>query len=136
MNSKAKKIVATSKAPDALGAYSQAIMIDMASEPVNGFVYTSGQLGIDPATGVLQEGVEAQAKQAMCNVKAILEEAGSSLDKVVKTTIFISDINDFQAVNGVYESFFAQENYPARSVVAVAALPKNAMLEIEMVALR
>lgn len=107
-------------------------MIDMASEPVNGFVYTSGQLGIDPATGVLQEEVEAQA---MCNVKAILEEVGSSLDKVVKTTIFISDINDFQAVNGGYESFFAQENYPARSVVAVAAPPKNAMLEIEVVAL-
>jgi len=123
-----KKIIATTNAPGAIGPYSQAIA-------ANGFVYTSGQLPIDPATGVFPEGIEAQTRQSLTNVKAILEAAGSGMNKVVKTTVFLKDMNNFAAMNGVYATFFEEGNCPARSAVEVARLPKDAMVEIEVVAL-
>ncbi|AKG37218.1 RidA family protein [Paenibacillus durus] len=123
-----KKQVATSKAPGAIGPYSQAII-------AGNWVYTSGQLGLDPATGELAGDVQAQARQSLANVQAILEEAGASLDLVVKTTVFLKDMNDFAAVNEVYSSFF-KEPYPARSAVEVARLPKDGLVEIEVVARR
>ncbi|GGF93709.1 RidA family protein [Paenibacillus albidus] len=121
-----KKQVATTKAPGAIGPYSQAIT-------TGSWIYTSGQLGLDPETGVLAEGVQDQARQALNNLKAILEEAGASLDHIVKTTVFLKDMNDFVAVNEVYSSFFT-EPYPARSAVEVARLPKDGLVEIEAVA--
>ncbi|MDT3428299.1 2-iminobutanoate/2-iminopropanoate deaminase [Paenibacillus forsythiae] len=123
-----KKQVATTKAPGAIGPYSQAIT-------AGNWVYTSGQLGLDPATGELAGDVQAQARQSLANVQAILEEAGTSLDLVVKTTVFLKDMNDFAAVNEVYSSFFS-EPYPARSAVEVARLPKDGLVEIEVVARR
>ncbi|QWU16673.1 2-iminobutanoate/2-iminopropanoate deaminase [Paenibacillus sophorae] len=123
-----KKQVATSKAPGAIGPYSQAIT-------AGNWVYTSGQLGLDPVTGELAGDVQAQARQSLANVQAILEEAGASLDLVVKTTVFLKDMNDFAAVNEVYSSFF-KEPYPARSAVEVARLPKDGLVEIEVVARR
>ncbi|SEU29805.1 RidA family protein [Paenibacillus sp. NFR01] len=121
-----KKQVATTSAPGAIGPYSQAI--------VNGnWIFTSGQLGLNPETGELAEGVQEQARQSLSNVKAILEEAGASLDHVVKTTVFLKDMNDFAAVNEVYSTFFA-EPYPARSAVEVARLPKDGLVEIEAIA--
>lgn len=121
-----KKQVATSKAPGAIGPYSQAIV-------AGNWVYTSGQLGMDPETAVLPDSVQDQARQSLSNVKAILEEAGASMDHVVKTTVYLKDMNDFAAVNEVYSSFFT-EPYPARSAVEVARLPKDALVEIEAVA--
>ena len=118
--------VATDKAPGAIGPYSQAKI-------VNGMVYTSGQLGMFP-NGNLPEGVQAQAIQSLTNVKNILEAAGSSMDKVVKTTVFIKDMNDFGKVNEIYGTFFTEGAYPARSCVEVARLPKDALVEIEVVA--
>ncbi|AHV95335.1 RidA family protein [Paenibacillus sabinae] len=123
-----KKQVATSKAPGAIGPYSQAII-------AGNWVYTSGQLGLNPETGELAGDVQAQARQSLANVQAILEEAGTSLDHVVKTTVFLKDMNDFTAVNEVYSSFFS-EPYPARSAVEVARLPKDGLVEIEVVARR
>ena len=123
-----KKIIATTNAPGAIGPYSQAIA-------VNGFVYTSGQLPLDPATGAFPEGIEAQTRQSLTNVKAILEAAGTNMNKVVKTTVFLKDMNDFAAMNGVYATFFAEGSCPARSAVEVARLPKDAMVEIEVIAL-
>lgn len=122
----AKEIVHTDKAPAAVGPYIQAAK-------VGGMVYCSGQLGLIPETGELPEGVEAQAQQAMKNVGAVLEAAGSSLDKVVKTTIFLADINDFAAVNEIYASCF-QGSFPARSCVEVAKLPKGGLVEVECIA--
>lgn len=122
-----KKVISTSKAPAAIGPYSQAIQ-------VGNLVYTSGQIPIDPATGSFVEGgVKEQARQSLINVKAILEEAGLTLDNVVKTTVFLADMNDFSDVNAVYAEFFA-EPYPARSAVAVKTLPKGALVEIEVIA--
>lgn len=121
-----KKIVHTNNAPQAIGPYSQAVEI-------GNFVYTSGQLGLDPQTGEFPEGVAAQAKQSLSNVQAILEEAGVSLNDVVKTTVFLKDMNDFATVNEVYASFFTAP-YPARSAVEVARLPKDALVEIEVIA--
>lgn len=121
-----KKQVATKKAPGAIGPYSQAIV-------VNSWVYTSGQLGMDPETAELPGSVQEQARQSLNNVKAILEEAGASMDQVVKTTVYLKDMNDFAAVNEVYSTFFT-EPYPARSAVEVARLPKDALVEIEAVA--
>lgn len=121
-----KKQVSTTKAPGAIGPYSQAIA-------AGNWVYTSGQLGLNPETGDLVEGVQEQARQALNNVKAILEEAGASLEHVVKTTVFLKDMNDFAAVNEVYSTFFA-EPYPARSAIEVARLPKDGLVEIEAVA--
>jgi 2-iminobutanoate/2-iminopropanoate deaminase len=123
-----KIIVSTNKAPGAIGPYSQGI-------EANGFVFISGQLPLDPATGAFAEGgIEAQTRQSLTNVKNILEAAGSGLDKVVKTTVFLKNISDFAAMNSVYSEFFTTE-CPARSAFQIAALPKDAELEIEVIAL-
>ena len=122
-----KKVISTSKAPAAIGPYSQAIQ-------VGNLVFASGQIPIDPATGrFVAGGVKEQARQSLTNVKAILDEAGLTLDNVVKTTVFLADMNDFADVNAVYAEFFA-EPYPARSAVAVKTLPKGALVEIEVIA--
>ena len=121
------KAISTQKAPAAIGPYSQAIR-------VGNLVYTSGQIPIDPATGNFVEGgIKEQTRQSLTNVKAILEEAGLSMADVVKTTVFMADMNDFADMNSVYAEFFA-EPYPARSAVAVKTLPKGALVEIEVVA--
>ena len=122
-----KKVLSTAKAPAAIGPYSQAIQ-------VGNLVYTSGQIPIDPATGMFVEGgIKEQTRQSLLNVKAILEEAGLTMSDVVKTTVFMADMNDFPDMNAVYAEFFA-EPYPARSAVAVKTLPKGALVEIEVVA--
>ena len=118
--------VATSEAPAALGAYSQAVK-------ANGFVFVSGQLGIDPATGKMPEGVEAQAKQSLANVEALLTAAGATFADVLKTTLYLADIADFAAVNEIYASKF-EAPFPARSAFQVAALPAGGLVEIEVVA--
>ena len=120
------KIVSTNQAPQAIGPYSQAIF-------VNGMVYTSGQIGLT-ASGEMVQGIEAQTRQVLENLKAILKNAGSGFDKVVKTTIFLSDMDNFGIVNGIYAEFFG-EHKPARSTVAVKSLPKEALVEIECIAL-
>jgi 2-iminobutanoate/2-iminopropanoate deaminase len=120
------KVIATDKAPAAVGAYSQAIA-------EGNLVFTSGQLGLDPATGELKEGIAAQAKQAMENLGAVLEEAGAGFDTIVKTVIYLADIADFAVVNEIYASYF-ESNPPARSCFQVAALPKGGLLEVECVA--
>lgn len=121
------KAISTSKAPGAIGPYSQAVQ-------AGPFVYTSGQLPIDPSTGAFPEGgIKAQTRQSLLNVQAILEEAGLKMSNVVKTTVFLADMNDFAEMNSVYSEFF-QAPYPARSAVAVKTLPKNALVEIEVVA--
>ena len=121
------KQISTTAAPGAIGPYSQAI-------EVNGFVFASGQLPIDPSTGAFPEGgVKEQTRQSLTNAKAILEEAGISLANVMKTTVFLSDMNDFAAMNEVYAEFF-NEPFPARSAIAVKTLPKNALVEVECVA--
>lgn len=122
-----RKVINTQHAPAAIGPYSQAIR-------VGNFVFASGQLGLDPKTGKLQEGVEAQARQALANVKAVLDEAGTSTDKVVKTTIFLANMSDFAKVNAIYGEIFQHEP-PARSTVQVAALPLGGLVEIEVIAL-
>ncbi len=122
-----KKVISTAKAPSAIGPYSQAIQS-------GNLVYTSGQLPIDPATGAFPEGgIKEQTRQSLLNVQAILEEAGLSMANVVKTTVFMADMNDFADMNGVYAEFFS-EPFPARSAVAVKTLPKGALVEIEVVA--
>lgn len=120
-----KHLIASDKAPAALGPYSAGIK-------TGNLVFLSGQLGLVPATGELAEGVVAQAEQALKNVEALLTAAGASFDNVVKTTVFLADIADFNAVNEVYGSRFT-EPYPARSAVQVGALPKGALVEIECV---
>ncbi len=122
-----KTIISTAKAPAAIGPYSQAVQ-------TGGLVITSGQLPIDPATGAFPEGIQAQTRQSLTNVKAILEEAGVSMDSVIKTTVFLSDMNNFGAMNEVYATFFTEGSYPARSAVEVARLPKDALVEIEVIA--
>ena len=124
-----KAIISTTKAPAAIGPYSQAI-------DLGNMVITSGQLPIDPATGAVPEGIQAQTKQSLTNVKSILEAAGLTMDSVVKTTVFLSDMNNFGAMNEVYASFFSEGNYPARSAVEVARLPKDALVEIEVIAVK
>ena len=121
-----REVINTKNAPGAIGPYSQGII-------VGDFVYTSGQLPINPATGVLETDIKVATKQSMENVKAILEEARTSLENVVKTSIFLKDLNDFAAVNEVYGTYFT-ENPPARSCVQVAKLPKDAVIEIEVIA--
>ena len=123
----AKQIIHTDKAPGAIGPYSQATR-------VGGTVFTSGQLGLDPATGKLAQGVRAQAEQAMRNLGEILAAAGLGYGDIVKTVIFVQDLADFKTVNEVYASFF-EGDYPARSCVQVAALPMGGLVEIEAVAL-
>ncbi len=123
-----KQAVKTDQAPSALGPYSQAIK-------AGGFVYTAGQVGIDPQVGKMMEGgIEEQTQRVLQNVAAILEAAGTSLAHVVKTTVFLSDMADFAAMNGVYKTFFSDDQPPARSTVQVAGLPLNALVEIECVA--
>jgi len=121
-----KNIITTSNAPAAIGPYSQGIA-------TNGLVFTSGQLPLDPETGEMPETIEEQAKLSLENVKAILEAAGSSMEHAIKLTVFLSDMNDFAAVNEVYKTFFAGD-FPCRSAVQAARLPKDAKIEIEAIA--
>lgn len=124
-----KNVISTEKAPAAIGPYSQAI-------EVNGIVYTSGMIPAIPETGAIAEGgIAEQAKQALSNLKNLLEASGSGMDKVIKTTVFIKDMNDFATINEVYATFF-QSPYPSRSCVEVARLPKDVGLEIEAIALK
>ena len=122
-----KTVIATTNAPGAIGPYSQGF-------EVNGIVYTSGQIPADPATGAVPEGIAAQAEQSCKNVGAILEAAGSSFEKVFKTTCFLADMGDFAAFNEVYAKFFTSK--PARSCFAVKDLPKGALCEIEAIAVK
>ncbi len=123
-----RDIIHTPSAPAAVGPYSQAVR-------AGNFIFTAGQIGLDPATGLIVEGgVEAQAQQVMANLAAVLAAAGSSLDQAVKTTIFLTDMAHFAAVNAVYGAAFSASP-PARSTVAVLALPKGALVEIEVIAL-
>lgn len=122
-----KKIISTPDAPAAIGPYAQAT-------EAAGLVITSGQLPIDPATGSFPEGIEAQTRQSLTNVKAILTAAGTDMEHVLKTTVFLKDMNDFAAMNGVYATFFAEGSYPSRSAMEVARLPKDALVEIEVIA--
>lgn len=117
----------TSKAPAAIGPYSQGIALGR-------LVFTSGQIPVDPESGSIPQGIEAQAHQACKNVAAVLEEGGSSLDQVIKTTCFLADMGDFAPFNAVYETYFTQK--PARSCVAVRELPKGVLCEIEVIAQR
>ena len=121
-----KQTITAENAPAALGPYSHAKM-------ANGVLYASGQLGLDPATGALPEGVKEQTKQALENVGAVLAAAGLSYGDVVKTTVFLADMEDFGAMNEVYATYFTQEP-PARSCVAVKTLPKGALVEVEVIA--
>ncbi|OQB23370.1 MAG: Enamine/imine deaminase [Firmicutes bacterium ADurb.Bin182] len=123
-----KKIVKAENAPAALGPYSHAVCAGQ-------FIFTSGQLGMDPATGKLAQGVEEQARLALTNLEIILKSAGATLKDVVKTTIFVQDLKDFAAVNKIYGDIFG-DMYPARSCVQVAALPAGGLVEIEAVAVK
>ncbi len=122
------KAISTSQAPSAIGPYSQAIH-------ANGMIFVSGQIPVDPSTGAFAEGgIKELTRQSLTNIKSILEEAGSSMSKVVKTSVFLADMADFTEMNEVYAQFFTQP-FPARSAVAVASLPKGARVEIECIAL-
>ena len=123
-----KNVISTDKAPAAIGPYSQAI-------EVNGMVYTSGQIPVNPATGEIPEGTVAQAHQALTNLKNLLEAAGTNMNQVIKTTVFIKDMDSFATINSVYQEYFT-ESFPARSCVEVARLPKDVLLEIEAIALK
>lgn len=121
------KTISTTQAPAAIGPYAQA-------KAVNGFVFTSGQLPIDPATGeIVPGGIAEQTRRSLNNIKAILQEAGLTMDHVVKTTVYLSDMDNFAAMNEVYAEFFANA-FPARSAFAVKTLPKQALVEIECIA--
>lgn len=122
-----KTIISTDQAPAAIGPYAQAV-------ETAGLVITSGQLPIDPATGTFPDGIQAQTRQSLTNVKAVLTKAGVGMEQVLKTTVFLSDINNFGAMNEVYATFFGEGGYPARSAVEVAKLPKGALVEIEVIA--
>lgn len=122
------KVISTEKAPAAIGPYSQAM-------EAGSFIFASGQIPVDPATGEVPEGITAQAEQSCKNVGAILAEAGLGYENVVKTTCFLADMADFAAMNEVYSTFF-KEPFPARSAVAVKALPKGALVEVECVAVK
>ncbi len=121
-----KETIQTDGAPEAIGPYSQAIV-------AGGFVFTAGQIGLDPTTGEMAEGVAYQAEQVMQNVREVLAAAGADFDDVVKTTIYLADLGDFAEVNEIYAAYFKDEP-PARSTVQAAALPKGALVEIDMVA--
>ncbi len=124
-----KQVIVTDKAPKAIGPYSAGVS-------TSEFVFTAGQLGMDPSSGELVEGgIQTQTRQALTNLKAVLEAAGSGLEYVIKTTVFLNDISEFGLMNEVYGQFFT-ENFPARSAFQVAALPKGASVEIEAIALR
>ena len=121
------KVIATEKAPGAIGPYSQGFI-------AGGFVYTSGQIPVNPADGTVPEGIAAQTEQSCKNVGAILEAAGSGYDKVIKTTCFLADMGDFAAFNAVYGKYFTEK--PARSCVAVKTLPKTVLCEVEAIAIK
>jgi 2-iminobutanoate/2-iminopropanoate deaminase len=121
------KVIATDKAPGAIGPYSQGY-------EVNGFIYTSGQIPVDPATGNIPEGIAAQAEQSCKNVGAILEAAGAGFEQVIKTTCFLADMGDFAAFNEAYAKYFVSK--PARSCVAVKELPKGVLCEVEAIAVK
>lgn len=124
-----RKVIETKNAPAAIGPYSQAVQVGQT-------LFMSGQLGIDPATGDFAEGgVEAQTIQSFKNIRAILDEAGFTMDDIAKTTVFLADMADFPAMNGIYASNFG-ETFPARSAVAVKTLPKNGLVEIEVIAIK
>ena len=123
-----KKVIATTNAPGAIGPYSQAI-------DTGSFVFISGQIPVNPATGEIPEGIEAQVAQSMANIKAILAEAGLTMDNVVKTTVFLADMSLFADMNKVYAENFTAP-FPARSAVAVKELPKQVLVEIEVIAVR
>lgn len=123
-----KTVIKTDKAPAAIGPYSQAI-------EVNGMVYTSGQIPVNPQTGEIPEGCVAQAQQALENLSNLLQAAGTSMDNVIKTTVFIKDMNDFAKINEVYATFFAND-FPSRSCVEVARLPKDVLVEVEAIAIK
>ena len=120
-----QKVISTDKAPGAIGPYSQAI-------EVNGMVFTSGVIPVNPATGVIPEGVEAQATQAFTNLTNLVEASVAAISQVVKTTVFIKEMNDFGKINEIYAKFF-KEPYPSRSCVEVARLPKDVLLEVEAI---
>ena len=122
-----KKAIATNNAPAAIGPYAQGI-------DTGSFIFTSGQIPINPQTGEIPEGIVEQTKQSLNNVKAILEEAGLTMNNVVKATVFLKNMNDFTEMNKVYESFFT--DYPARCAVEVARLPKDVLVEVEVIAIR
>ena len=123
-----KKAISTDKAPAAIGPYSQAI-------EVNNMVYTSGVIPVNPATGEISEGVEAQAEQVFVNMEGLLEAAGTCMENVIKTTVFIKEMNDFAKINEVYAKHFTG-TFPARSCVEVARLPKDVLLEVEAIAVK
>lgn len=127
-----KKVIATTAAPGAIGPYCQAIDAKTISSSI---VFASGQIPLNPETGEIPEGIKAQTEQSLANVKAILAAADLTVDNVVKTTVFLADMNDFAAMNEVYAATFT-EPYPARSAVAVKTLPKNVLVEIEVIAVR
>lgn len=120
------KQISTNSAPAAIGPYSQAIIS-------GNLLFCSGQIPVNPATGTIPEGIAAQAEQALTNVKSLIEAAGASIDNVIKTTVFIKDMNDFAEINGIYAKYFT-EPFPARSCVEVARLPKDVLLEVEAIA--
>ncbi|MBE6910110.1 MAG: RidA family protein [Ruminococcaceae bacterium] len=122
-----KHIIRTDNAPAAIGPYAQAT-------EAGGLVITSGQLPIDPATGAMPDGIQAQTKQSLANISAILSAAGTNMNNVLKTTVFLKDMNDFAAMNEVYATFFMEGQCPSRSAVQVARLPKDALVEIEAIA--
>lgn len=123
-----KTVISTDQAPAAIGPYSQAI-------EVNGLIYTSGVIGVDPKTGEAGKTIEEQTKQVFDNLKGLLTAAGSSLDQAVKTTVFIKNMDDFGKVNEIYASYF-QGAFPARSCVEVARLPKDLLIEVEVIAIK
>lgn len=123
-----KTVIATEKSPAAIGPYSQAI-------EVNGMIYTSGVIGVDPKTGEVGATIEEQTKRVFENLKGLLEDAGSSLDQAVKTTVFIKNMDDFATVNEIYASYFTGA-FPARSCVEVARLPKDLLIEVEVIAIK
>ena len=127
-----KKVISTTAAPGAIGPYSQAIDANTSASSI---VFASGQIPLNPETGEIPEGIKAQTEQSLANVKAILDAAGLTVSNVVKTTVFLADMNDFAAMNEVYAATFT-EPYPARSAVAVKTLPKNVLVEIEVIAVR
>ena len=124
-----KKIIFTAKAPAPIGPYSQAVLVNDST------LYTSGQIALDPVTGdLVMDSIEVETKQVMKNMTAVLEAAGMTFENVVKTTIFISDMNDFARINAVYGAYFNEKTAPARETVQVACLPKNVNVEISMIA--
>lgn len=123
-----KKVISTTNTPAAIGPYSQAI-------EANGFVFASGQIPVNPASGEIPAGIEAQAEQVMTNMKNLLEAAGTSLDHVVKTTVFIKSMDDFATINGIYSKYF-EKDCPARSCVEISRLPKDVLLEMEAIAVK